>query len=140
MRKQFSKGNAEPLIGSHQVLCESNSTQGNAEPLIGSHQVLCESNSPRKTKASAKCEALRHFLLENQMSHASHSSHTSHPQAESKARSTHPHHNQQNQQRKEQQHETESKLERACAPTMGGCSPRERRNKGQMMRRCHLRS
>ena len=34
------------------------------------------------------CEALRHLLLENQMSHASH---TSHQQAESKARSTsHP--------------------------------------------------
>ena len=32
-------------------------------------------------------EALRHFLLENQMSHSSHASHTSHPQAESKARS-----------------------------------------------------
>jgi len=42
-------------------------------------------------KASSLCEALRHFLLENQMSHSSHASHTSHPQAESKARSTsHP--------------------------------------------------
>ena len=37
------------------------------------------------------CEAFRHLLLENQMSHSSHASHTSHPQAESKARSTsHP--------------------------------------------------
>ena len=35
--------------------------------------------------------AHRHFLLENQMSHASHVSRTSHPQAESKARSTLPH-------------------------------------------------
>ena len=41
-------------------------------------------------EASFMREALRHFLLENQMSHASHASHTSHPQAESKARSTLP--------------------------------------------------
>jgi len=40
------------------------------------------------TKASFKRKALRHFLLENQMSHASHASHTSHQQAEGKARST----------------------------------------------------
>jgi len=41
-------------------------------------------------EASFMREALRHFLLENQMSHASYASHTSHPQAESKARSTLP--------------------------------------------------
>jgi hypothetical protein len=40
-------------------------------------------------EASFMREALRHLLLENQMSHASYASHTSHPQAESKARSNH---------------------------------------------------
>jgi len=43
-------------------------------------------------EASFMCEALRHLLLENQMSYASHASYTSHPQAESKARSTPPTH------------------------------------------------
>ena len=70
-------------------------------------------------EASFMREALRHLPLENQMSHASHASHTSHPQEESKARSTlHPPTKQPT--RKEKAKETESKLERAGAPALGG--------------------
>ena len=66
------------------------------------------------TKASFMREALRHLLLENQMSHASHASHTSHPQATCKARSTsqpptHPPTNN-TKPRKETSNETENEL------------------------------
>ena len=107
------------------MLCESNSTQGNAEPLIGSYQVLCESNSPRKTKASAKCEALRHFLLENQMSYSSHASYTSYRQmAKREAHRTHPPATPNPPTNKKgTKHETESKLERACASALGCGTP-----------------
>ena len=77
--------------------CGGESGSGDAAPPGGlcrkqSNQMKLRAKIPHEIiEASFMREALRHFLLENQMSHASYASYTSHPQAESKARSTSPH-------------------------------------------------
>ena len=69
-------------------------------------------------------EALRHLLLENQMSYSSHASYTSYRQmAKREAHRTHQPHPTHQPTRKETSNETESKLERACASALGGGTP-----------------